>query len=179
MGLKTPMRCPPALPSLVSTPSEGTAAATIIIIINFACRKIPEMPMLPFWDAAPGTEGGRERAPEHGSGMCGDVRSERTSPAASVRPPLGGLGAIVGAIADMRGMDGGIWHERKGEHGKGAFLGEATVQSKCVVPPRTRFHPSCTGLPSQVEKEGPKISTLRAVSTVAKMPNRGGPDSEN
>ena len=64
--------------------------------------------------------------------MCGDVRSERASPAASVRSPLGGLGAIVGAIADMRGMDGGIWHERKGEHGKGAFLGEATVQSKSL-----------------------------------------------
>ena len=39
-------------------------------------------------------------------------------------PPLVGLGAIVGDVADMRGMDGGIWHERKGEHGKGAFLGE-------------------------------------------------------
>ena len=135
--------------------------------------------MLPFWDA--GHRGRKKEEREHlSTGRACAVMygaSERALP--PVRPPLGGLGAIVGAIADMRGMDGGIWHERKGEHGKGAFLGEATVQSKCVVPPRTRFHPSCTGLPSQVEKEGPKISTLRAVSTVAEMPNRGGPDSEN
>ena len=165
--------------SPVSTPSEGTAAATIIIIINFACRKIPEMPMLPFWDAAPGTEGEREHLSTGRACAVMYGASERASPAASVRPPLGGLGAIVGAIADMRGMDGGIWHERKGEHGKGAFLGEATVQSKCMVPLRTGFHLSSAGLPSQVEKEGLNTSTLRAVSTVAKMPNRGGPDSEN
>ena len=84
MGLKTPMRCPPALPSLVSTPSEGTAAATIIII-NFACRKIPEMPMLPFWDAAPGTEGEREHLSTGRACAVMYGASERALPRPSAR----------------------------------------------------------------------------------------------
>ena len=181
MGLKTPMRCPLSLSfSPVSTPSvrghsrryhhhhhqlrlqENTRDADAAVLGRRA-----------------GTEGEREHLSTGRACAVMYGASERALPRPTVRPPLGGLGAIVGAIADMRGMDGGIWHGRKGEHGKGAFLGEATVQSKCVVPPRARFHPSSTGLPSQVEKEGPNTSTLRAGSTVAEMPNRGGPDSEN
>ena len=170
----------PALPSLPFQPHPRAQPPLPSSSSTSPAGKYPRCRCCRF--GTPGTEEGRERREHLSTGRACAVMygaSERALPPASVRPPLGGLGAIVGAIADMRGMDGGIWHERKGEHGKGAFLGEATVQSKCVVPPRTRFHPSSTGLPSQVEKEGLNTSTLHEVSTVAEMPDRGGPDSEN
>ena len=31
--------------------NTAAVSSATIIIINFACRKIPEIPMLPFWDA--------------------------------------------------------------------------------------------------------------------------------
>ena len=89
MGLKTPMRCPPCPPSLVSTPSEGTAATIIIIIIiiiNFACRKIPEMPMLPFWDAGRAQrEGEREHLSTGRACAVMYGASERALPRPSAR----------------------------------------------------------------------------------------------